>query len=96
MSLCCLKKQQSTKDNLRHFLLMHPKSPVTRLLVDHPTGSGKTFLAQTLARLLNVPFVMADATTLTEAGYVGEDVENIIQKLLQKCDYEAFITPDKN
>ncbi len=54
-----------------------------------PTGSGKTLLAQTLARLLNVPFVMADATTLTEAGYVGEDVENIIQKLLQKCDYEV-------
>jgi ATP-dependent Clp protease ATP-binding subunit ClpX len=55
---------------------------------DRPTGSGKTLLAQTLARLLNVPFVMADATTLTEAGYVGEDVENIIQKLLQKCDYD--------
>ena len=54
-----------------------------------PTGSGKTLLAQTLARLLNVPFVMADATTLTEAGYVGEDVENIIQKLLQKCDYDV-------
>jgi len=54
-----------------------------------PTGSGKTLLAQTLARLLNVPFVMADATTLTEAGYVGEDVENIIQKLLQKCDYNV-------
>jgi ATP-dependent Clp protease ATP-binding subunit ClpX len=56
---------------------------------DRPTGSGKTLLAQTLARLLNVPFVMADATTLTEAGYVGEDVENIIQKLLQKCDYDV-------
>ena len=54
-----------------------------------PTGSGKTLLAETLARLLNVPFTMADATTLTEAGYVGEDVENIIQKLLQKCDYDA-------
>ena len=53
-----------------------------------PTGSGKTLLAQTLARLLDVPFVMADATTLTEAGYVGEDVENIMQKLLQKCDYD--------
>src|ERR1044072_6286783 len=53
------------------------------------TASGKTLLAQTLARLLNVPFVMADATTLTEAGYVGEDVENIIQKLLQKCDYDV-------
>jgi ATP-dependent Clp protease ATP-binding subunit ClpX len=54
-----------------------------------PTGSGKTLLAQTLARTLNVPFVMADATTLTEAGYVGEDVENIIQKLLQSCNYEV-------
>src|SRR6266404_9083985 len=54
-----------------------------------PTGSGKTLLAQTLARLLNVPFVIADATTLTEAGYVGEDVENIIQKLLQNCSYEV-------
>ena len=54
-----------------------------------PTGSGKTLLAETLARLLNVPFTMADATTLTEAGYVGEDVENIIQKLLQKCDYDV-------
>ncbi len=53
-----------------------------------PTGSGKTLLAQTLARILNVPFTIADATTLTEAGYVGEDVENIIQKLLQKCDYD--------
>ena len=54
-----------------------------------PTGSGKTLLAETLARLLNVPFTIADATTLTEAGYVGEDVENIIQKLLQKCDYDV-------
>ncbi|MEN8849654.1 MAG: ATP-dependent protease ATP-binding subunit ClpX, partial [Glaciecola sp.] len=54
-----------------------------------PTGSGKTLLAETLARLLDVPFTMADATTLTEAGYVGEDVENIIQKLLQKCDYDV-------
>ncbi len=54
-----------------------------------PTGSGKTLLAQTLARILDVPFTMADATTLTEAGYVGEDVENIIQKLLQKCDYDV-------
>ena len=60
----------------------------SNILMIGPTGSGKTLLAQTLARLLNVPFVMADATTLTEAGYVGEDVENIIQKLLQKCDYE--------
>lgn len=54
-----------------------------------PTGSGKTLLAQTLARMLNVPFVIADATTLTEAGYVGEDVENIIQKLLQNCNYDV-------
>ena len=61
----------------------------SNILLIGPTGSGKTLLAQTLARLLNVPFVMADATTLTEAGYVGEDVENIIQKLLQKCNYEA-------
>jgi ATP-dependent Clp protease ATP-binding subunit ClpX len=61
----------------------------SNVLLIGPTGSGKTLLAQTLARLLNVPFVMADATTLTEAGYVGEDVENIIQKLLQKCDYEV-------
>ncbi len=61
----------------------------TNILLIGPTGSGKTLLAQTLARLLDVPFVMADATTLTEAGYVGEDVENIMQKLLQKCDYEV-------
>ncbi|MRR51002.1 MAG: ATP-dependent Clp protease ATP-binding subunit ClpX [Rhodocyclaceae bacterium] len=61
----------------------------SNILLIGPTGSGKTLLAQTLARLLNVPFVMADATTLTEAGYVGEDVENIIAKLLQKCDYEV-------
>jgi ATP-dependent Clp protease ATP-binding subunit ClpX len=60
----------------------------SNILLIGPTGSGKTLLAQTLARLLNVPFVMADATTLTEAGYVGEDVENIIQKLLQSCGYE--------
>src|SRR5438034_5566923 len=60
----------------------------SNILLIGPTGSGKTLLAQTLARLLEVPFVMADATTLTEAGYVGEDVENIIQKLLQKCDYD--------
>ena len=60
----------------------------SNILLVGPTGSGKTLLAQTLARLLNVPFVIADATTLTEAGYVGEDVENIIQKLLQKCDYD--------
>ncbi|GAA5233677.1 ATP-dependent Clp protease ATP-binding subunit ClpX [Verticiella sediminum] len=61
----------------------------SNILLIGPTGSGKTLLAQTLARLLNVPFVMADATTLTEAGYVGEDVENIIQKLLQNCNYEV-------
>src|SRR5206468_4267663 len=59
----------------------------SNILLVGPTGSGKTLLAQTMARLLNVPFVIADATTLTEAGYVGEDVENIIQKLLQNCDY---------
>ncbi len=60
----------------------------SNILLIGPTGSGKTLLAETLARLLNVPFTIADATTLTEAGYVGEDVENIIQKLLQKCDYD--------
>src|SRR5947208_2187201 len=60
----------------------------SNILLIGPTGSGKTLLAQTLARLLDVPFVIADATRLTEAGYVGEDVENIIQKLLQKCDYD--------
>ena len=63
----------------------------SNVLLLGPTGSGKTLLAQTLAKILNVPFAIADATTLTEAGYVGEDVENIIQKLLQKCDYD----PDK-
>ena len=63
----------------------------SNVLLLGPTGSGKTLLAQTLARVLNVPFTIADATTLTEAGYVGEDVENIIQKLMQKCDYD----PDK-
>ena len=61
----------------------------SNILLVGPTGSGKTLLAETLARMLNVPFTMADATTLTEAGYVGEDVENIIQKLLQKCDYDV-------
>ena len=61
----------------------------SNILLMGPTGSGKTLLAETLARLLNVPFTIADATTLTEAGYVGEDVENIIQKLLQKCDYDV-------
>ena len=61
----------------------------SNILLIGPTGSGKTLLAETMARLLDVPFTIADATTLTEAGYVGEDVENIIQKLLQKCDYDV-------
>ena len=61
----------------------------SNILLVGPTGSGKTLLAETLARMLNVPFTIADATTLTEAGYVGEDVENIIQKLLQRCDYDV-------
>jgi len=61
----------------------------SNILLIGPTGSGKTLLAETMARMLNVPFTIADATTLTEAGYVGEDVENIIQKLLQKCDYDV-------
>ena len=61
----------------------------SNILLIGPTGTGKTLLAQTLAKVLNVPFTIADATTLTEAGYVGEDVENIIQKLLQKCDYDV-------
>ncbi len=79
-----------------HYKRMDPgvkKSDVelakSNVLLIGPTGSGKTLLAETLARLLNVPFTIADATTLTEAGYVGEDVENIIQKLLQKCDYDV-------
>lgn len=77
-----------------HYKRLHRKTEdgvelgKSNILLIGPTGSGKTLLAQTLARLLNVPFAMADATTLTEAGYVGEDVENIIQKLLQKCDYD--------
>jgi len=77
-----------------HYKRMHHKPEdgielgKSNILLIGPTGSGKTLLAQTLARLLNVPFTMADATTLTEAGYVGEDVENIILKLLQKCDYD--------
>ena len=60
----------------------------SNILLIGPTGSGKTLLAETMARMLNVPFAMADATTLTEAGYVGEDVENVLQKLLQNCDYD--------
>lgn len=78
-----------------HYKRMHRKDNdgielgKSNILLIGPTGSGKTLLAQTLARLLNVPFAIADATTLTEAGYVGEDVENIIQKLLQKCDYDV-------
>jgi len=77
-----------------HYKRMHRKTEddielgKSNILLIGPTGSGKTLLSQTLARLLNVPFAIADATTLTEAGYVGEDVENIIQKLLQKCDYD--------
>ncbi len=76
---------------LRHFGKVGDDVELAKsnILLIGPTGSGKTLLAQTLARMLNVPFVMADATTLTEAGYVGEDVENIIQKLLQKCDYDT-------
>ena len=68
---------------------MTSNSPKSNILLIGPTGSGKTLLAQTLARILDVPFAMADATTLTEAGYVGEDVENIIQKLLQSADYNV-------
>ena len=78
-----LKSNQGTGDNDDVELVK------SNILLIGPTGSGKTLLAQTLAKLLNVPFVMSDATTLTEAGYVGEDVENIIQKLLQKCDYDV-------
>ena len=79
---------------LKHMQTAEGKKPEVELaksniLLIGPTGSGKTLLAQTLARLLNVPFVIADATTLTEAGYVGEDVENIIQKLLQNCNYDV-------
>ncbi|MCE9684989.1 ATP-dependent protease ATP-binding subunit ClpX [Shewanella sp. AS16] len=74
-------KHASPKDNV--------ELGKSNILLIGPTGSGKTLLAETLARSLNVPFTMADATTLTEAGYVGEDVENIIQKLLQKCDYDV-------
>ena len=76
-----LKHMSATKDEV--------ELSKSNILLIGPTGSGKTLLAQTLARLLNVPFVIADATTLTEAGYVGEDVENIIQKLLQNCSYDV-------
>ena len=76
-----LRHLDSTKDEV--------ELAKSNILLVGPTGSGKTLLAQTLARLLNVPFVMADATTLTEAGYVGEDVENIISKLLQSCNYDV-------
>ncbi len=74
-------KEKSKKDDV--------ELAKSNILLIGPTGSGKTFLAQTLARMLDVPFVMADATTLTEAGYVGEDVENIVSKLLQSCNYEV-------
>ena len=76
---------------LRHLAASKDEVELTKsnILLIGPTGSGKTLLAQTLAQLLNVPFVIADATTLTEAGYVGEDVENIIQKLLQNCNYDV-------
>ncbi|MGZ8190442.1 MAG: ATP-dependent Clp protease ATP-binding subunit ClpX [Methylococcaceae bacterium] len=74
-------RSKSKKDNV--------ELAKSNILLIGPTGSGKTLLAETLARLLNVPFTIADATTLTEAGYVGEDVENIIQKILQKCDYDV-------
>ena len=76
-------RRQQLPDSLREEVL--PKN----ILMIGPTGSGKTLLAETLARELNVPFTIADATTLTEAGYVGEDVENIVQKLLQNCDYDV-------
>lgn len=76
-----LRHMSATKDSV--------ELSKSNILLIGPTGSGKTLLAQTLARLLNVPFVIADATTLTEAGYVGEDVENIIQKLLQNCNYDV-------
>ena len=79
-------KRLQTGSNIKNDEVELGKS---NILLVGPTGSGKTLLAETLARLLNVPFTIADATTLTEAGYVGEDVENIIQKLLQKCDYDV-------
>jgi ATP-dependent Clp protease ATP-binding subunit ClpX len=93
--------QEQAKKNLsvavyNHYKRLHSQAKKeeielgkSNILLIGPTGSGKTLLAETLARLLNVPFTIADATTLTEAGYVGEDVENIIQKILQKCDYDV-------
>jgi len=78
-----LRNNKDDKDDFKDVIIAK-----SNILFIGPTGSGKTLLAQTLANLLEVPFVMADATTLTEAGYVGEDVENIMQKLLQKCDYD--------
>ena len=86
MSVAVYNHYKRLKTQAKHNEVEVAKS---NILLIGPTGSGKTLLAQTLARLLNVPFVIADATTLTEAGYVGEDVENIIQKLLQKCDYDV-------
>ena len=77
----CVTKDKALKDDV--------ELSKSNILLIGPTGSGKTLLAQTLARMLDVPFVMADATTLTEAGYVGEDVENIVQKLLQSCNYDV-------
>ena len=74
---------------MKNEMLIKIELAKSNILLIGPTGCGKTLLAETLARLLNVPFTIADATTLTEAGYVGEDVENIIQKLLQKCDYDV-------
>lgn len=79
--LSALQKKRAKEDDV--------ELSKSNILLIGPTGSGKTLLAQTLARILNVPFAIADATTLTEAGYVGEDVENIVQKLLQRCDYDV-------
>jgi len=86
-----IEDRQKTKDRLGKGGKVKDEVELAKsnILLIGPTGSGKTLLAETLARLLNVPFTMADATTLTEAGYVGEDVENIIQKLLQKCEYDV-------